>query len=405
MPLPARSSRVVAGLMSGTSLDGVDAVVTHLVGSGRSLSVEVLSFVHRPYPNALRDLILMASDAERSSVRDIARLNARLPIESARAVRMAVDAAGLEMEDVDLIGSHGQTIQHLPDAAPVAGEAVRATYQADDPSALAQRLGVPVVGDFRRADMALGGQGAPLAPYLDDVLFASEEETRLLLNLGGIANLTLLPAASRTEDLQAFDTGPANMVIDALADRLFNEPYDPDGAYAADGSPDADLLADLLMGDYFHRPPPKSTGREMFGAAFCDAFLKEGRSRSLADTDLVATATMLTAASVYQGYARYVRPEHTADIVYASGGGVHNQTLMSMLRAAFAPIPVRRTSDLDGGVDPDAKEAVLFAVLAHETANGVTTGLPHVTGARHAAVQGGLYMPAPSTIVRHDEAV
>ncbi|PEN13114.1 anhydro-N-acetylmuramic acid kinase [Longibacter salinarum] len=397
MPLRSRSTRVVAGLMSGTSLDGVDAAITHLVGSGRSLSVEVLAFVHHPYPKVLRELILQASEPKRSSVRDIARLNSRLPVEAARAIRMAVDEANLDPEDLDLVGSHGQTIQHLPDPASVAGETVRTTLQADDPSLLAQRLGVPVVGDFRRADMALGGQGAPLAPYLDDVLFASENETRLLLNLGGIANLTVLPAGGGPQDLRAFDTGPANMVIDALAQRLFDEPYDPNGSYAADGTPDADLLADLLMGDYFRLPPPKSTGREAFGTGYVDTFLQHGRSKSLSDADLMATATMLTAASVYQAYARYIRPSHTAETVYVSGGGVHNDTLMSMLGAAFAPIPVQRTSDLEGGVDPDAKEAVLFAVLAHETANGVPTGLPNVTGARRPAIQGGIYLPPPDT--------
>lgn len=395
MPLSARSSRVVAGLMSGTSLDGVDAVVTHLVGTGRSMSVDVLAFVHEPYPEALRDLILRSSTPASSSVDDLTRLNARLARSYVAAVDAALDAAGLDRSDLDLVGSHGQTIHHLPEPADCAGVAVRGTLQAGDPAGLTQLLGVPVVGDFRSADMALGGQGAPLAPYLDDVLFADPEETRLLLNLGGIANLTVLPGGGAPTDLRAFDTGPANMVIDALADRLYDQPYDPDGAYADRGTPDADLLADLLMGDYFRLAPPKSTGRETFGTRYVDALLQEGRARDLSDDDLIATATLLTAASVYQAYARYLRPEYAVDAVYASGGGVHNHTLIRMLRNAFAPIGVGRTSDLDGGVDPDAKEAVLFAVLAHETANGIPTGLPHVTGAARAAIQGGLHLPPP----------
>jgi anhydro-N-acetylmuramic acid kinase len=396
MPLPARSSRIVAGVLSGTSLDGVDAVITHLVGTGRSMSVDVLAFVHQPYPSALRDLIFAASRADTSSVDAITRLNARLPLAYADAVDAALEAADLDRSDLDLVGSHGQTIHHLPELSDYAGRAVRGTFQAGNPGALAQHLGVPVIGDFRSADMAMGGQGAPLAPYLDDVLFAHSDETRLLLNLGGIANITVLPGGGATTDLRAFDTGPANMVVDALTNRLFSQPYDDTGQIAAAGTPDHDLLADLLIAEYFRTPPPKSTGREAFGAEYVDALMDAARDRRISNADVVATATLLTAASVYQAYARFVRPQHEADALYASGGGVHNDTLMHMLSDAFSPIPVARTSDLDGGVDPDAKEAVLFAVLAHETANGVPTGLPGVTGASASAIQGSLSFPPPT---------
>lgn len=401
MPLSARSSRVVAGLMSGTSLDGIDAVITYLVGTGRSLTVDVLAFEHVPYPDDLRAAIERASDAEHSSVRDVALLSAHLPLAYAEAVKQALDAASLDRDDLDLVGAHGQTVHHIPTPTEFAGRKVRATLQVGDPSMLAQHLGVPVVGNFRAADVALGGQGAPLAPYLDGVLFASGDETRLLLNLGGIANLTVLPAGGALGDILAFDTGPGNMVVDALARRFYDEAFDPDGTHAGQGNPDHDLLADLLAHDYFQADPPKTTGRELFGRTFADELAFEARSRSLSEADTMATTTLLTAASVYQAYARHVRPEHPADAVIASGGGVHNRTLMRMIEEAFAPIPVHRTSDLaeDGrtGVDPDAKEAVLFAVLAHETANGVATGLPSVTGARRAAVQGSISLPAPET--------
>jgi len=382
--------------MSGTSLDGVDAVITHLVGTGRSMSVDVLAFVHQPYPSVLRDLIFAASRADTSSVDAITRLNARLPLAYADAVDAALEAANLDRSDLDLAGSHGQTIHHLPEPSKCAGRDVRGTFQAGNSAALAQYVGVPVVGDFRSADMALGGQGAPLAPYLDDVLFAHPNETRLLLNLGGIANVTVLPAGGATADLRAFDTGPANMVIDALTNRLFDQPYDDNGQIAATGTPDHDLLADLLVAEYFRTPPPKSTGREAFGAEYVDALMDAARNRRISNADVVATATLLTAASMYQAYARFVRPQHEADALYASGGGVHNDTLMQMLSNAFSPIPVARTSDLDGGVDPDAKEAVLFAVLAHEAANGVPTGLPGVTGASASALQGSLSFPPPT---------
>jgi anhydro-N-acetylmuramic acid kinase len=251
---------------------------------------------------------------------------------------------------------------------------------------------VPVVGNFRPADLARGGQGAPLVPYFDYVTCTADAEDRGLLNLGGIANLTVLPAGGAPTDVRAFDTGPANMVIDELATRLFDAPYDPDGQHAAAGAADHDLLADLLSGDFFHREPPKSTGREMFGADYVDTLLGAAQSRGLNAEDTMATATLLTAASVYQAYARYVRPEQSIDVLIASGGGVHNDTLMTMLENAFAPIPVRPASAYD--LDPDAKEALCFAVLAHETVNGAPTNLPSVTGASDATLLGSISVPA-----------
>jgi anhydro-N-acetylmuramic acid kinase len=252
-----------------------------------------------------------------------------------------------------------------------------------------------VVGDFRSADVALGGQGAPLVPYFDYVTCTAPDEDRGLLNLGGIANLTVLPADGAQNEVRAFDTGPANMVIDALAERLFNEPYDPDGQHAADGTPDHDLLADLLEGDFFHREPPKSTGREDFGADYVDQLLGAAQSRSLSPDDTMATATLLTAGSVYQAYARYVRPDQSIDALIVSGGGVHNDALMTMLENAFSPIPVRSASAY--GLDADAKEALCFAVLAHETVNGVPTNLPSVTGASDATLLGSISVPHSST--------
>jgi len=379
--------------MSGTSLDGVDAVIARLSGSGADLSIEQEAFVHRPYPDALRRLLRRTSSADTSSVRDLTRLNVRLASVYAEAVDAALADAGRRREDLDLVGSHGQTVQHRPEPTDCAGEEVRATLQIGCPSTLANRLGVPVVGDFRPADLALGGQGAPLVPYFDYVTSTSADENRGLLNLGGIANLTVLPAAGTPTDVRAFDTGPANMVIDALADRLFDVPFDPDGRHAAAGSADNDLLADLLSADFFRREPPKSTGREDFGADYVDDLLGAARSRGLSPEDTMATATLLTAASVYQAYARYVRPEHSIDVLVVSGGGLHNETLMTMLRNAFSPIPVR--SAVAYGLDADAKEALCFAVLAHETVNGVPTNLPSVTGASKPTLLGSLSVPGP----------
>ena len=391
LDLHRQSPRTVVGLMSGTSLDGVDAALVELEGSGPDLTMEPEAFVHVPYPGALRNLIRQSTDPDSSSVQVLTRLDVRLAETYAEAVDRVLAEGNMDRNALDLVGSHGQTVCHLPEPADCAGARVRATLQLGNPSTLATRLNVPVVGDFRPADMALGGQGAPLVPYFDYVTFTDADEHRGLLNLGGIANLTVLPAGGTPDDVQAFDTGPANMVIDALADRLFDAPMDRDGQHAAAGTPDHDLLADLLEGPFFRREPPKSTGRDDFGADYVDRLLNAAQSRGLSPEDTMATATLLTAASVYQAYAQYVRPDQSIDMLIASGGGVHNDTLLRMLRDAFAPISVRIASEY--GVDGDAKEALCFAVLAHETANGVPTSLPSVTGAERAAILGSLSVP------------
>jgi len=385
-----QSRRLVVGLMSGTSLDGVDAVLVRVEGSGPSLTVAVEDFYHEPYREALRALLHDAATND-ASVQTVARLHVRLTGAYGRATDSVLTKAGSSFEALDLVGCHGQTVQHLPEPADCAGEAVRASLQLGNPSSLSARLDVPVVGDFRAADLAKGGQGAPLVPYTEYVLFTDVEEPRGLLNLGGIANLTVLPPDADPEDVRAFDTGPANMVIDALAERLFDAPMDRDGQFAAEGTPDHDLLADLLESEYFHREPPKSTGRAQFGPDFVDRFLGAVQSRGLDATDAMATATLLTAASVYQAYARFVRTEHSIERLIVSGGGVHNDTLMTMLADAFAPIPV--DSIAEHGVNPDAKEALCFAVLAHETVNGVPTNLPFVTGAAEATLLGSISVP------------
>ncbi|HLT45600.1 MAG TPA: anhydro-N-acetylmuramic acid kinase [Rubricoccaceae bacterium] len=383
-----RPERVVAGLMSGTSLDGVDAAVVRLAGSGRGLRLETLAFVYHPYDDALRDALRDACAVGTSDVRLLSQLNVRLAHAFADAVEAALAEAGLAAGALDLVGSHGQTVHHVPDAEPCAGVPTRSTLQLGDAAVLAARLGAPVVADFRAADVALGGQGAPLVPYLDDALFASGDETRGLLNLGGIANLTVLPAGAGPEAAYAFDTGPANVLIDALAGRLFGRRYDPGGALAAAGTPDEALLGRLLAEPYFQKAPPKSTGRELFGAGYVARMVAEGPADP---HDLLATATALTARSVYDAYRRFAEPKHRLDRLVASGGGVHNRELMRQLAALFAPVPVETTAAF--GLDPDAKEAVLFAVLAHEWANGAPTSLPAVTGAARPALLGKLALP------------
>jgi len=376
--------RLIAGLMSGTSADGVDAAIVRLRGSGRSIHVETLGFEHVAYDAALREALLRNAEAATSSVREIALLDALLARRFADAVHAACQIAGIAVDDLTAIGSHGHTLHHLPDPQPFAGHWVPATLQIGDGATLAALTGVPVVGRFRSADVALGGQGAPLVPYVDWALASHPVETRLLLNLGGIANITVLPAGGAATDVRAFDTGPANMVIDALARRLTDQAFDHNGEAALRGTPDEAILENLLAEPYFHREPPKSTGRELFGVDYVEALVASG----LSPDDLLATATRLTVRSVVHAIDTLVKPHHRPDVLLVSGGGVHNKALMTWLEEAVHPVEVRPSESI--GLAPDAKEAICFAVLAHEFFNGVPTNLPGVTGASRAVVLGEL---------------
>ena len=381
--------RHVAGVMSGTSLDGIDVAVAQLCGSGADLQMETKAYAATPLERPLRDLLLEAATADKFSVSDLCQANVRLAHAYADAIRTTIRAAELPLASLDLVGSHGQTVRHLPQAADCAGMQIASTLQIGDPSVLANLLGVPVVGDFRLADMALGGQGAPLAPYFDYVVFADPVQTRGLLNLGGIANLTVLPAGGGPLATYGFDTGPANMVIDALAQRLFGIPYDQDGRLAAAGQANLALLRQLLRDPYFALRPPKSTGRERFGAAFVDKFL--GVAGDMAAEDLMATATMLTVESVYDAYARFAAEKDPLDVLILSGGGQRNEFLARELAKRLDPVPTRSTDEY--GIATDAKEALCFAVLAHETFSGNPTNLPSVTGASHPTLLGKICLP------------
>ncbi len=388
MAIAESRPRLVAGLMSGTSLDGIDVAFANVSGSGDDLWMEQVAHLAVPYDASLRRLLHEAASADRFSVETLSQLNVRLSYAYAEAVRSAASSGGIREGTIDLAGCHGQTVRHVPDAARCAGLDVRSTLQIGDPSTLANLLGIPVVGDFRLADIALGGQGAPLVPYFDHALFADETETRGLLNLGGIANITVLPSGRDPARVYAFDTGPANMLIDALASRLLGAPFDVSGATAARGRLDKPLLARALQDRYFQQAPPKSTGRERFGDNFFRKFLEWGKDAS--PEDLLATATELTAASVFDACSRYVHDR--LDVLIISGGGSLNSHLVARLAHYFHPVPVRST--VEYGIDASAKEALCMAVLAHETMNAVPTGMPAVTGATRAAVLGKICLPA-----------
>jgi anhydro-N-acetylmuramic acid kinase len=377
--------RTVVGLMSGTSADGVDAALARIRGSGRDIEIETLAFVQRPYDDVLRDLLLRNAEAGTSTVRELALLDSLLARLFASAVHEACEEAGVER--CDLIGSHGHTVHHLPDPYAVAGQWVAATLQIGDPATLAVLTETPVVGHFRSADVALGGQGAPLIPYFDWAVMADDVETRAFLNLGGIANVTVAPAGGARDEVFAFDTGPANMVIDALARRFLGASCDRDGAAAARGTVHEPLLEVLLSDPYFAQPPPKSTGRERFGADYVETLVASGAPAD----DLIATATALTVRSVALAIEQFAYPQHQLDALIVSGGGVHNPVLMRWLAEAVAPVPV--CSSKAYGVDPQAKEALCFAVLAHEFINGVPTSMTAVTGASRPAHLGVLALP------------
>jgi anhydro-N-acetylmuramic acid kinase len=389
----AKPTKLVIGLMSGTSLDGIDAALVRLSGCGLATRAELVHFVSRPYDPPLRERLLALCTREHSDVARVCGMNVYLAERFAAVVQETIASAGYAPGDIDLIASHGQTIWHIPE--PDAGDPflVRSTLQIGDLSVLAKRTGIPVVGDFRPADMAVGGQGAPLAPYGDLILFRSPERNRIVQNIGGIGNCTALPAGAAPEQVRAFDTGPGNMVIDQVVQELSGGTrlYDDGGAWAAEGEPDAALLEELLRHPYFAAPPPKSTGRELFGRAYALALIEAARRHGLADADIVATATALTARSIARAYADFVFPHCDAQEIIVTGGGAHNATLMRMIGELMPGRRVLKAADL--GWNDDAREAVIFAILGNDFMHGVANNVPAATGASRPVVMGKLALP------------
>ena len=390
-------SMVVAGVMSGTSADGVDVAVCRISparDAGGTPRVKLLGHVGVAYPKTVRAAVLCAMDAEAISVAELARLNWRLGELYADAVEKAQSTIGVK---VGLVGCHGQTVYHQGAAEKYLGKALRATWQMGEVSVVAERLRVPVVSDFRPADLAAGGQGAPLVPMLDYCMFRSAKVSRVLLNLGGIANVTAMPAEADTDGAMAFDTGPGNMVIDACMRRLYEREFDKGGAVARTGQVLQEVEARVLGEGYFSALPPKSCGREQFGEAFVSRFIsmcRKAGGRVERDEDVIATATALTAASVMDAYRRFVwahvgqtAPLSPVEFVVA-GGGTKNATLMGMLRDGFGPLRVKVRLMEELGVPAQAKEALAFALLAWLSRNGLPGNVPAATGASRAVVLG-----------------
>lgn len=384
---------IVVGLMSGTSLDGIDAAIVRIKGSGLDASVELLHYYSKPYEPELRQRLRDLCSEEKSNSAAVCSMNAYLGYQFGAAVLEAVADAGMRIDEVDLVSSHGQTIWHQPVPEQGAPYSVASTLQIGDISVIAKRTGKLTVGDFRPADMAVGGQGAPFAPYGDLILFRHPERGRLLQNIGGIGNCTALPAGADPSDVLAFDTGPGNMIMDAVAHMLTEGrlSYDEGGTWAARGNPDQVLLREMMAHPYFQAEPPKSTGRELFGHNYAVSFLEQARLRSLSDEDTMATAAAFTAHSIADSYVNYVFPHHRMDEVIVTGGGAHNKTLLSMLGELLPEQKVMTSKAL--GFDDDAKEAVIFALLGNDFMLGVPNNLPAATGAHKPTVMGKLALP------------
>lgn len=378
--------RVLAiGLMSGTSADGMDAALVEIEGCGLATRVRQRAFVSLPYSQEVRAAILRLAGGESGGSHELSLFHFLLGKLSLDACLAVCGAAGVSPGDVDFVGSHGQTLYHIPVAERYLGHDVRATLQLGEPSIVCEGLGCPVVSDFRVRDMAAGGLGAPLVPYTEYLLYRSDSETVGLQNIGGIGNLTVLPQGGALEDTYAFDTGPGNMVMDQLTERMTRGAmrFDEDGRLAAAGTVNAGLLAYLLDDPYLAQKPPKTTGRELYGSGYVDSLMQRGRALGLSDVDVLATATRFTAECVRVAVERFcpVPP----DRLIVGGGGSRNPTLLRFLREALS-MPIQKNEDF--GYSSDAKEAVAFAILANECLHGVCNNVPAATGARHPVVMG-----------------
>jgi anhydro-N-acetylmuramic acid kinase len=383
LALRARPARLVVGLMSGTSADGTDAALCEIAGSGETTRARVLAHLTIPFDRSLRERIYALGEADTA---EVCELNVLLGETFAEAALAVCRAAGVELRDVHLCGSHGQTAAHRPRSAGRIG----ATLQIGEAAVIAERTGLPVICDFRVRDVAAGGEGAPLVPLVDHLLFRAPGVRRAIQNIGGIANVTLV--GDEFADLVAFDTGPGNMALDAVARAASRgvDAYDVDGKRAARGQIDAALLADLHRHPFLAQAPPKTTGRELFGRSFVYPLLDRWAKRPASAPglspldDLLATLTRFTAETIARSYREHLPAP--PDEIYLCGGGAANPTLRAHLEQLCAPVVVRDTGAL--GIEPKAKEAVAFAVLANETLFGHAGNVPRATGARGPRVLG-----------------
>jgi anhydro-N-acetylmuramic acid kinase len=391
----ATKPMLVLGLMSGTSADGIDIALASISGAPPHLHAKLLGHTSNKFPTALRKEILRVAEQHPITAGELSQLNFRLGEVFAEAALAACRAFRVSPKRIALIGSHGQTIFHQGKPVPYLGRPTTSTLQIGEPSIIAARTGITTVGDFRPADIALGGQGAPLVPYADYVLYRHEKLGRVSLNLGGIANVTVIPAAAKPEQIFAFDTGPANMLIDALVAHFSHgrKRFDKDARIAQTGRSIPALLNELMRDPYLKLAPPKSTGREYYGQAYLKKVLALGNKHRAKSADLIRAATIFTALSVVDALNRFVLPKTKIHQLIVSGGGSRNPLLLVQLSAALGSIEILPSSSF--GIPEDAKEAFAFALLAYETFHGRPGNLPSATGARGPAILGKISYAPP----------
>ncbi|UCG51926.1 MAG: anhydro-N-acetylmuramic acid kinase [Candidatus Latescibacterota bacterium] len=393
--LISKKEFLAVGLMSGTSMDGVDAALVKLRASWTDTSPELLAFKSQPYPDELRSELSELAFGERRTADEIATLHTGVAVSFANSFFAVCNAGGVDSKTVDFVGSHGQTVAHVP-PSPEGGSLISGTLQLGPPGMIAGLTGVTTVGDFRCADMAVGGQGAPLAPYADYLLRRSDSESRIILNIGGIANLTYLPKGCGVDEVVAFDTGPGNMIVDELYRVLYpdQEGFDRSGARAKAGVPSESLVERFFEFTFFQQKPPKSAGHREFGTRFAWEFLSKAEADGLKKDDILASAVVLTTRSIGKAVRDFVEPLGEVDKVFLSGGGSRNDAMVEQLKKEFAPAKVLSIDEL--GIPAEAKEAVDFAVLAREAILSRQNVIPRATGASKPSVLGTIALGAES---------
>lgn len=395
------TKHLAVGLMSGTSLDGIDAVLVEIEGIDKSLKVKVVESYFQPYESDLRTALLDLCDPKTAALDTICSMNMYLGKLSGKTVNHLLKKSGISKEEVTFISSHGQTIYHIPEIIANHPWEVPSTLQIGDISAIAEETHITTVGDFRPADMAANGQGAPLVSFVDYILFHSENKHRAVQNIGGIGNVTYISSDLEKGQTLSFDTGPGNMVIDAIVQQITDgkQKYDKDGKLSDKGQVHEDLLADLMNHPYFKIKPPKTTGREMFGLAFAKELMKKAKEQKINDEDLVATVTAWTAKSIADSYQSYlIKQGHKVDEVIIGGGGSYNPTLLAFLEA-YLPDQKIVTHE-HYGISSDSKEAIAFAVLGYYTILGQFNQLPSATGADHPVIMGKVAYTQPEAYER-----
>ncbi|EKS7870486.1 MULTISPECIES: anhydro-N-acetylmuramic acid kinase AnmK [Bacillus] len=378
----------VAGVMSGTSLDGIDVALVHIDGSGVDSKVELIHFTTVPFCNDMKNDIQQALSIENSNVQLICSLNFKLGLRFANAVKEVCKEANFPLRQLDLIGSHGQTIYHQPQQD---GGMIPSTLQIGEPAIIAYETNTTVISNFRTMDMAAGGQGAPLVPYSEIILYRHQTKNRLLQNIGGIGNVTVIPSQLSEKSVIAFDTGPGNMVMDEVCQRLFQLSYDQNGNIAKQGVVVEEVLTYCMNHPFLKMNPPKSTGREQFGEEFVSELLKRFEKHS--KENILTTVTRFTASSIVYHYKEFILPYYEIDEVILGGGGSYNDTLVEMIRHGLKEEKCALFLQEDIGYSSEAKEAIAFAILANETYHRNPSNVPSATGAKNSVILGNITFP------------